>query len=142
MKINYNSFTPTHQQIYTLLKRTSCIFLVNLLTRLIVLSDMVVSEISALKANHLEADLKIFYHAFPATKMKVRERRYRCFYIGNSFFANLRSIGCQGITILFHLAAQSLGEKVANILPALHALTGCDTTSRLGNIKSTKSCFS
>lgn len=33
------------------------------------------------------------------------------------------------------MAAQSLGKNICNILPALHALTVCDTTSRLCNKK-------
>lgn len=32
-----------------------------------------------------------------------------------------------------HLAAESLGESICNILSALHAISGCDTTSRFGS---------
>jgi hypothetical protein len=34
------------------------------------------------------------------------------------------------------LAAQSLGENFCHILPALHSLSGCDSTSRLSLKKS------
>lgn len=35
----------------------------------------------------------------------------------------------------YYLPAQSFGENICRILPALHSLTGYDTTSRLGSKK-------
>lgn len=61
------------------------------------------------------------------------------------FWQKLASIGCQSLwfdsshikkyILGCHLVAQSLGENIYNILPALHSISCCDTISRLHSKK-------
>ncbi|XP_043480323.1 uncharacterized protein LOC122510010 [Leptopilina heterotoma] len=109
-----------------------------------------ISEIFALKSNHLEADSRMFSHIFHAADTQnahiiILSADTDVFILGIYFWQKLYIIGCQGLWfegsqkkkryLGCHLAAESLGDNVSKILPALHSLTGCDTTSRLGNKK-------
>ena len=42
--------------------------------------------------------------------------------------------GRNGRFIPVHKAVEKLGQDVCNLLPAMHALTGCDSTSSLNSI--------
>lgn len=67
------------------------------------------------------------------------------FILAIYYWKELANIGCLGLwfdgsykkkhLLGCHLAAESLGESICNILPALHSVSGCDTTSRLGSKK-------
>ncbi|KAL7301424.1 hypothetical protein TKK_0005865 [Trichogramma kaykai] len=74
-------------------------------------------EIPQLESNHLEANTRIYNHVF---------------YNVNS---NAKIIIHSADTDVFILAAEFLKPDVSNSLPAMHAFTGCDTTSRVGSKK-------
>ncbi|KAL4720666.1 hypothetical protein ACJJTC_019395 [Scirpophaga incertulas] len=109
------------------------------------------SEVTDLKSNHLEADCRIFCHIFQAVKQNMQTEIIilspdtDIFVLGIYFWHKIEKLGCRGLWfegsrkknrfLGCHLAAKSLGENVCNVLPALHALTGCDTTSRVGTKK-------
>lgn len=67
------------------------------------------------------------------------------FVLGISFWNKLPRLSCSSLWFDgsyknkyisgFHLAAESLGENPCRILPALHSLIGCDSTSRLASKK-------
>ncbi|GFR19225.1 uncharacterized protein TNCT_679571 [Trichonephila clavata] len=104
-------------------------------------------EVPDLNSNHLEADSRMFGHIFHAVKIKlghiiIISADTDVFILGIYFWSKLARLGCLGlwfdgsykkkIISGCHLAAQSLGENICGILPALHTLSGCDSTSRLG----------
>lgn len=109
------------------------------------------TEVTNLKSNHLEADCRIFCHIFQGVKQNTETEIIilspdtDIFVLGIYFWHKLEKLGCRGLWfegsrkknrfLGCHLAAQSLGENVCNVLPALHSLTGCDTTSRVGTKK-------
>lgn len=107
-------------------------------------------EVPDLNSNHLEADSRMFGHIFHAVKIKLGHIIIICadtdvFILGIYFWNKLARLGCLGLWFDgsykkkfisgCHLAAQSLGENICGILPALHALSGCDSTSRFGSKK-------
>lgn len=107
-------------------------------------------EIPDLSSNHLEADSRMFCHIFHAIKIQpahiiILSTDTDVFILGIHFWNKLARLGCLGLWFDgsykkkyisgCHLAAQSLGENICHILPALHSLTGCDSTSRLGSKK-------
>lgn len=85
----------------------------------------------------------MFSHIFHAVKIQSVDTDV--FILGIYFWNKLARLGCLGLWFEgsyknkyirgCHLAAESLGENISRILPALHALTGCDSTSRLGSKK-------
>lgn len=119
-------------------------------TKCFKLQDNALSEVIDLKSNHLEADCRMFSHIFHAVRggiedVFIKSADTDIFVIAVHFWHKLSSIGCRGLwfegsnkkenLVSCHLAAVSLGENICKILPALHALTGCDTTSRFGTKK-------
>lgn len=93
----------------------------------------------------------MFCHIFHAIKIQaahiiIISADTDVFIVGIYYWNMLKRLGCLGlwfdgsykkkIISGCHLAAQSLGENICEILLALHALTGCDSTSRLGSKKS------
>ncbi|CAH0397872.1 unnamed protein product [Chilo suppressalis] len=107
-------------------------------------------EVPDLNSNHLEADLRMFCHIFHAVKIQsahviILSTDTDVFILGIYFWNKLACLDCLGIwfdgsykkkyILGCHLAAQSLGENICRILPALHSLSGCDSTSRLGSKK-------
>ena len=92
----------------------------------------------------------MFCHIFHAVKQHsadviILSADTDVFILGIYFWNNLELLGCLGLWFEgsykkkyisgCHLAAQSLGEKISRVLPALHSLSGCDSTSRLGSKK-------
>lgn len=107
-------------------------------------------EVLELKSNHLEADSRMFGHIFHAVRIQsahviILSADTDVFILAIYYWKELANIGCLGLwfdgsykkkhLLGCHLAAESLGESICNILPALHSVSGCDTTSRLGSKK-------
>lgn len=108
------------------------------------------SEAFELNSNHLEADSRMFCHMFHAVRVQdvhiiILSADTDVFILGIHFWNSLARLGCLGLWfhgshkkkhfLGCHLAAESLGENICHILPALHAVSGCDTTSRFGTKK-------
>jgi len=100
-----------------------------------------------LNLNHLEADSRIFCHIFHAVKIQtahitIISADTDVFILGIYFWNKLTCLGC--LWLWFdssykkkfisgcHFAAQSPGENICHILPALHTQCGWDSTSKLG----------
>ncbi|KAL4711050.1 hypothetical protein ACJJTC_015226 [Scirpophaga incertulas] len=107
-----------------------------------------ICEVLELQSNHLEADSRMFAHIFHAVRIQsahiiIISADTDVFVLAVYFWKYLANIGCLGLWfdgshtkkcfLGCHLAAESLGENICNILPASHAVSGCDTTSRFGS---------
>lgn len=107
-----------------------------------------ICEVLELQSNHLEADSRMFVHIFHGARIQsahiiIISADTDVFVLAVYFWKYLANIGCLGLWfngshtkkcfLGCHLAAESLGENICNILPALHAVSGCDTTSRFGS---------
>jgi hypothetical protein len=92
----------------------------------------------------------VFCHIFHAIKIQsahiiILSADTDVFILGIYFWNKLALLGCLGLWFDgsykkkyisgCHLPAQSLGENICRILPALHSLSGCDSTRRLGSKK-------
>lgn len=107
----------------------------------------VVTEVLELRSNHNEADTRMFAHAFhavkPGSQIMIHSSDTDVFVLAIYFWSNLKNCNCLGLwmkitskrsrTLGCHLASDFLGKEVANILPALHAFTGCDSTSKISS---------
>ena len=108
-----------------------------------------VHGIRLLKCNHEEADDKIMFHIYHAVTVENFRRMivasadtdvFVClmYHFSRWMYFNLTEIwvlGGQGATsraIPVHDLAERIGQSVRDILPAVHALTACDTTSKVG----------
>ncbi|KAG5898377.1 hypothetical protein JTB14_015808 [Gonioctena quinquepunctata] len=102
-------------------------------------------EVLELQSNHLEADSRMFCHMFHSVRIQsahiiIISADTDVFILGIYFWKYLANIGCLGLWfdgshtkkyfLGCHLAAESLGERICDILPALDAISVCDTTSR------------
>ena len=106
-------------------------------------------EIPELESNHLEADTRIFCNAaynLPSdSDIIIHSVDTDVFILGIHFWDYFKSIGCKGIyfqirnqksrILACHVAAEYFSSEVCASLPALHAFTGCDTTSKVGTKK-------
>ena len=109
--------------------------------------------VPALNYGHEEADNRIIYHINHAVKVERFSRIivasgdtdvFICllYHFSNWKKANLKELWVlcgQGNTtraVPLHNKNDCLDLSVINILPAIHALTGCDTTSKIGTKKS------
>ena len=113
-------------------------------TKCFKLQNSLFFEVPDLNSNHLEADSRMFCHIFHAVKNHsahiILSADTDVFILGIHFRNKLAHLGCLGLWFEgsykkkyisgCRLAAQSL-----NILPALHSLSDCDSTSRLGSKK-------
>lgn len=109
------------------------------------------TQVPELKSNHLEADTRLFAHTFHAMKkisnlnIVIQATDTDIFILGIHFWYSLKALSCKALWFNMvskqsrilgcHTAAESLGIQICKILPSLHAITGCDTTSRLGSKK-------
>ncbi|KAJ8686162.1 hypothetical protein QAD02_021956 [Eretmocerus hayati] len=106
-------------------------------------------DVIELQGNHLEADTRIFSHAFfdlkPNTELVIHSVDTDVFVLAIYFWSKFKSMGCPGLwfqvhnqkprTLACHAAAEFLTEEVCEILPGLHAFTGCDSVSKIGTKK-------
>ncbi|CAG9558496.1 unnamed protein product [Danaus chrysippus] len=117
-------------------------------TKCFKLQGSLICEILELQSNHSEADSRMFVHIFHAVRIQsahiiIISADADVFGLAVYFWKYLENIGCLGLWfdgshtkkcfLGCHLAAKSLSENICNILPALHDVSGCDTTSRFGS---------
>lgn len=90
----------------------------------------------------------MFYHIFQAVWIQsahviILSADTDVFILAFYYWKKLEKICCLGLwfdgsstkkyLLGYHLATESLGESICNILPALHAVSGCDATNRFGS---------
>ncbi|KAJ8678614.1 hypothetical protein QAD02_014401 [Eretmocerus hayati] len=110
-------------------------------------------NVPEITSNHLEGDLeadtRVFVHALYDLKrdseIVLHSVDTDVFILAIHFWPLLNSKGCSALwfritnqksrTLTCHVAANSLKKNVCDVLPALHAFTGCDTTSKIGTKK-------
>ena len=102
-------------------------------------------DVPSLSCTYDEADDRIMYHLNQA----VRTEEYEYAHIASVdtdifvclmyYHLNWRKFSLQelwmhhnGLASPIHESVASLPEEVVNVLPAIHALSGCDTTSKIG----------
>ena len=124
------------------------------LTICLKLHNGIVQSLHLLKCNHEEADDRIMYHVNHAvaidnfTRMIVASAdtdvpvclmyhfsRWKQFNL-----KELWVLGGQGTTrraVPVHNLVAAMDPRVVNVLPAVHSLSGCDTTSKVSRKKST-----
>lgn len=108
-----------------------------------------ITEVWTLKSNHVEADTRMFLHVQHCLQEDERKKNVLIhspdtdvFVLGIRFWDSFKQIGCQGLwltvdvgakkrSLSCHKAAEVLGNRLCEVLPALHCLTGCDTTSKI-----------
>ena len=104
-------------------------------------------EIEELRSNHEEADTRMVLHAAYATRQSpslivIQTPDTDVLILAITHFA---AIGCQELwlrtgtrdrhrNVPVHVIHKNLGEAMSLALPALHAITGCDTTSSMADI--------
>lgn len=110
----------------------------------------VASKVLELRSNHIEADTRMFVHAFnavkPGSQIIIHSSDTDVFILAIHFWPKLKNHNCSGLwmkvtskktpTLACHLASDFLGEEITSVLPALHAFTGCDSTSKISSKKS------
>jgi hypothetical protein len=105
-------------------------------------------QIDELRSNHEEADTRMILHAAYATRQSpsssivIQTPDTDVLILSITHYT---AIGCQELwlrtgtrdrhrNIPVHAIHQNLGEKMSLALPAIHAITGCDTTSSIAGI--------
>ncbi|KAL7292083.1 hypothetical protein TKK_0014358 [Trichogramma kaykai] len=106
-------------------------------------------DVIQLQNNHLEADTRIFTHAHynfqRGSQIIIHSIDTDVFILGIYYWKYFESQGCDGLFIKIHgpksrtlacpVAAMYLPTHICTILPALHAFSGCDSTSKIGTKK-------
>lgn len=113
----------------------------------------VISKMPNLTSNHVEADTRMFLHVqdclvsdLNIDHVIIHSPDTDVFVLGIRFWVEFEKLGCQGLWIRVgtgdkkrglgcHVAASNLGKDLSKVLPALHAFTGCDTTSKISTKK-------
>lgn len=103
-------------------------------------------EVKELMSNHLEADTRIFSHASHAIEfgdeIVIHSVDTDVFILAIHFWPLLKSLGCSSLwfkinnqnsrCLACHVVADTITYDLCDVLPALHAFTGCDSTSKVG----------
>ena len=123
------------------------------ITKCVKVCDGISEDIRLLKCDHEEADDRIMYHINHAVTVQNYEKVivastdtdiFICliYHFTRWNFLNLQEIWMlcgQGATkraVPIHEIATILDNTITDILPQVHALTGCDTTSKIGTKRS------
>lgn len=153
-KLQLVKFLCKHASTYTKVNENSELYICGGFedpTKCFRLQGATFTEVTDLQSNHIEADSRMFCHIFHAVEHNdsaeiiILSPDTDIFVLGLYVWHKLEIKGCRGLWfegsrkknrfLGCHLASQSLGENICNILPGLHSLTGCDTTSRIGTKK-------
>ena len=111
-----------------------------------------VTEVVQLKCFHEEADDRMMYHINHATSVHNITNVViasqdtdvlvsAIYHFKNTFAAQLREMwiisGKSGayIVVPLHILSERISPDVIKVLPAIHALSGCDSTSKVGGTK-------
>lgn len=115
--------------------------------------DGEIHEVLTLKCNHVEADTRIFFNTKQAllahnttAVVVVHSPDTDVFVLGIRFWKELGDIKCSALWIKIgtskkqkylgcHIASEAYGYHISSVLPAIHAFSGCDTTSKVGTKK-------
>ena len=112
------------------------------------ISDGKLSEILCLDSSIEEADIRIIPHCLDSVKsglmrLVILSNDTDVFVVSMYFANHFKSLGLKelwfragkGDKIRFiplHVLVSSVGQSMCDVLPAVHALTGCDITSKFG----------
>lgn len=103
-----------------------------------------------LSSDQEEADTRLLLHAkhatHPETRIIVQSPDTDVLVLCTTHFSDISreelwfrtGIRDHQQYVPVHLLCQKVGQKVCKVLPAVHALTGCDTTSALASVDKTK----